>query len=327
MTTTAQTYPPQSAASRALAPLNALSGALDTLQQTLQTSTTFSALPSTANTLLAADDSLSSALALLHQHQSNYARILSLRSEALALESQIKDIVRKARSLRREITDIHPTIDTDDAEADNAEQPEVDYQQLLNFAARIGRHNAVAKLEAEKEGETLKLEAVKARKKSEQLQQAQGTTQEAAADDNSTDATDKILREAAELSARSDAFHVYSRLPFPAPDMLRLGALGQLQKVREDEAGDPEGAVEREAERLVRETESVAPDEGMARRARDREEKDREAETRRQERAAAAAGPSQPQQGSRAESAESKPAREKKKLDLDFPGGDDSDED
>lgn len=326
--TTTQPFPPRSVAAQTLAPLSTLSATLDSLQQTLQTSTTFSALPNTTNTLLTADDNLSSALESLHQHQANYARILALRGEVLSLESQIKDIIRRARTLRKDITDIHSGIDND-ADADEAEQPEVDYQQLLNFAARIGKHNAVAKLEAEQEGERLKVEAIKARKKSEQLQAAQATSSatgngasSSSQQQNPTDIADKIDREAAELGARSDAWHSMSRLPFPAPDMLRMGELGRLQLARESDPGDPEGAVEREAEKLVRETEDIAPDEGMAKRAREKEDKEREEKRRRAEAAARRAErPSAP--GPLQQRKEDKP---RQKMNLDLPGDDEDDD-
>lgn len=335
--TTAQSYPARSAAAQVLAPLTTLSTALDTLQQTLQSSTTFSAISSVTNTLLTADDNLSDALDLLQRHQNNHARILALRAQVGSLEEQIRDTIRRARTIRKDIIDIHPSIDTDEDDSD-AEQPDVDYQQLLNFAARIGKHNAVAKIEAEQQGERLKLDAVRARKKSEQLQAAQAIENGGPSlqQQNPTEIADKIAREAAELSARSDAWHSMSRLPFPAPDMLRMGELGRLQLARESDPGDPEGAVDREAEKLVRETEDIAPDEGMARRAREKEEKEREDERRRAEAAAkkaeraAAPGPSlssQPQQPPPPPPPTQK--GQPPKMNLDFPGdyGDDSDDD
>jgi hypothetical protein len=359
--TTQPSYHAQSVAAQALAPLTTLSNALDTLQQTLQASTTYSALPSTTTTIIAADEALTSALTLLQQQQSNHARILALQSQVLALESQIKDIIRRARSIRKDITDIHPSIDADDASDDEeADQPDVDYQQLLNFAARIGKHNAVAKLEAEQQGERLKLEAVRARKKSEQAHAAaaaaavgeageangvadtaQGQRQQQPPSQQPQEIADKIDREAAELLLRSEQYHTMSRLPFPAPETLRRGELGNLQVARESDPGDPEGAVDREAERLVRETEEIAPDEGMAKRAKDKEDKEREDERRRQDAAkrraervaaeaaaaAAAAGPSQLRPEEKRDERREEPPR--KKLNLDFPGdyGDDSDDD
>lgn len=352
-------YLAQSVAAQTLAPLTTLSTALDTIQQTLQTSTTYSALSATTDTLLIADDSLTSALELLQRQQDNLARILALQSQVLFLENQLKDTIRRARTLRKEITDIHPSIDNDDDDDGDADQPEVDYQSLLHFAARIGKHNAVAKLEAEQQGEQLKLEAIKARKKSEQLQAAAAATatttageaqnngvptstpsqQQLSQHQDPTSIADKIDREAAELSLRSHQWHSMSRLPFPAPALLRKGDLGTLQVARESDPGDPEGAADREAEKLVRMSEEgIAPDEGMARRRREREVKEREeAWRRRVEREAAAAAAAKevdvggssmqkPQQQEKKEEEQPKPT---KKLNLDFPGdyGDDSDDD
>jgi hypothetical protein len=352
--TTAQSYHNQSVAAQALAPLNTLSASLDTIQQALQTSTTYSALSAATNNLLTADDTLSSALQLLHRQQANHARILTLQAEVQSLESQIRDTISRARSIRKDITSIHPSIDDESDESED-EAPEVDYQQLLNFAARIGKHNAVAKLEAEQQGERLKLEAHKARKKSEAAQASAAAAAANTTTDNGipiqsssqqlsqdpTSILDKIDREAAELSARSAAWHSFSRLPFPAPDILRMGALGNLQHVRESDPGDPEGAAEREAEKLVRESEEIAPDEGIARRQREKEEKTMEEERRKQEERARRAEQQQQQQrqlkpvsGAKeqqksGERQAQRPPEEKKKLNLDFPGdyGDDSDDD
>jgi hypothetical protein len=340
-------YPPNSAAAIALTPLDDISTALDDLVNTLQTSTTYSALPTIADSLLSADDSLTSALALLRQHQANHARILNLRAEADKLEADIRGIVRRARDLRNDITAIHPSIDNDD---DSDEEPtqEVDYTQLLNFAARIGKHNAVAKQEAEAESDRLKLEALAARKKSEQLQStitqptAPSEPQDGTADPTTTapetsqptQEADKILRDAAELTARAEASQFVSRLPFPAPEQLRLGILGQLQVLRESEPGDPEGAVDREVERLVRESEEIAPSEAAEKRDRERVERQaeemrraeavekarRETEEKRKEVGGVGVG------RERAVETRERPVKAGK-LNLDFPGADSDEED
>jgi hypothetical protein len=351
-------YPPTSAAAIVFKPLDDISSALDDLVNTLQTSTTYSALPAIADSLLSADDSLSSALTLLQQHQANHARILNLRAEADQLESDIRGIVRRARDLRNDITSIHPSIDSDD-DSDGEPPPEVDYTQLLNFAARIGKHNAVAKQEAEAESDRLKLEALAARKRSEQLQSTQAQPAAASEDlrpqdggadpatlvpdeSQSIQEADKIVRDAAELTARAEASQFVSRLPFPAPELLRMGLLGQLQVLRESEPGDPEGAVDREVEHLVRETEDIAPSEAAEKRERDRLDREREekrreeaveaarrearearkAEAEREAAGGAGAGASGPRP---AERAQAKP--KEGKLNLDLPGQDSDDDD
>lgn len=348
MTTIATSYHPQSAAAIALAPLDKISSSLDSLVQTLQTSTTFSRVPTIAQDIDAADDDLTTALTLLQQHQANYARILHLREEAATLETNIKDIVRRARQLRASITSIHPGIDDDDTTDElNNTQPTVDYTQLLAFAARIGKHNSLAKKEAEEEGTRLKLEAIKARKKSDQLheqqqqqeQQQQTAAQSAAIPTSDTsppppqpDATsfDTTTLHATQLADAAEAFQAHSRLPFPAPDLLRQGALGRLQIIRESDPGDPDGAVEREVERLVRESERVAPDGKGQALEEARKTSVEEGRVKAQQQAESIPKPpttavAAPAAVPMKREADVKPPP-KKKLDLDFPG-DDSDED
>jgi hypothetical protein len=332
MTSNATSFPPNSVAATVLAPLDGISSSLDALVQTLQASNTFAQLPAIAAEITTADDDLTRALELLKQHQANYARILHLRQQAGDLENNIKDTIRRARQLRAEITSIHPSIDDDEALSDNEddEPPTVDYEQLLQFASRIGKHNSLAKQEAEQEGTRLKLKAQEARRKSEALQasrqQINGTstsadnTAEQAQPDAAGEQFDLIARQAADLSNEVQRFEASSRLPFPDAALLRRGALGRLDLVREADDGDPDGAVEREVERMVRETEDVAAVIAAAPIARtvERPKQEREPQT-------SVSGPSQASTSRPV--APQAPPKPKTKVNLDFPGADSDDED
>src|SRR5277367_6792122 len=103
-----------------LTSLDALEASLNALLTSLTTTPTFSTAPATSDALLSADDSLTTSLTTLKQHQQNYARILHLRAEATRLEDQ-------------------------------GQQQDVDYKTLLSFARRIGKHNIQAAREAEEE--------------------------------------------------------------------------------------------------------------------------------------------------------------------------------
>ena len=318
---------PQSIAAVTLEPLDRISSSLDTLVQTLQTSTTFTALTGIVTDITAADNDLSNALQLLKQHQANYARILQLRDEANSLENNIKDTIRRARQLRSEITSIHPSIDDDgvsDEEGDGLAT--ANYDQLLQFAARIGKHNSLAKQAAEQEGTRLKIDAQNARRESEALQATQlanGTDHHAADDATAGALPDLITYQADELTAKAEAFEASSRLPFPAPEVLRQGALGRLEILRESDPGDPDGAVEREVERMVRATENVAAASAVTKPT---AEQQKTAETTARPREQPSAGvSSQRPSGSTQQSTVPKPP--KKKVDLDFPGADSDDDD
>ncbi|EGC42610.1 conserved hypothetical protein [Histoplasma capsulatum var. duboisii H88] len=90
--------------SQLLTPLSTLETRLNNLLMSMVSSPTAAGAPEAALSLLEADDAVSSALKTLHTHQSNYAKILRLRAEALALEQRVRDIVREVENVGNEIS-------------------------------------------------------------------------------------------------------------------------------------------------------------------------------------------------------------------------------
>lgn len=233
--------------SEILTPLNSLENSLNALLSSLTTTNTFSNAPTAAHDLLSADDALTTALDRLKGHQQNYRRILQLRSEAEYLQNQIKDIVRTCMDLRTELGDIHPSILDDDQEEDaGTVSKEVDYNTLLAFAARIGKHNAAAAREAELESNRRRLESSKAKA----VQSNGVTTNDGESTGNTTEESQAALAAINESLAFQRA---NVGMAFPPPDRLRMGVLGQLQLLREQQG---EEAVDAEIERLVKSSES-----------------------------------------------------------------------
>ena len=296
----------------AVAPLNDMLISLTSLSALLATSnttSTYSSLPAIISSLTTADDNLTSTLSLLHQHQSNYARILDLRTKADELDGEIKSIVRKADTLRTEIGQVNGDILHD--EDDEKEPNDVDYEILLAFAARIGKHNSLAAQEAERESERRALES------------------RSGPNNQSTEPTnDDIARQKADMDVGIAQQRAAMGIAFPDNIMLRLGALGRLQMLREGDRG--EAAVDDEIERLVMETEAVAKpqrsrsevereeQERLERERRDREWREREAAKRK------AAAAKKAKEGGAKKVA--KPDT-KKTLSLDFEDSDDDEED
>jgi Vitamin-D-receptor interacting Mediator subunit 4 len=281
-----------------LTPLNQMTTHLDALIASLVHTNTFAAAPTAANSLVSDDDALTSALATLKQHQQNYARILHLREEAQRLEDELKDVIRKAVRLREEVGRIHPSLLDDEYSSDEEDEDlqqetlpvragrgkgrDVDYHTLLNFAARIGKHNSLATREAEREADRRKIEAMKKKDVSsgpapaqaantQSMTGAQTTTSPIELSAASDSAQHDHEKDFLELQAQDlDNSHAL-KLAFPDPMLLRQGALGRLQKIREDaidaatarekESGVGmvgEEAVDQEVERLVRQSENVA---------------------------------------------------------------------
>jgi len=302
-------------------PLNNIESSLNALISSLTTTNTFAAAPTATTELLSADDALTSALATLKLHQNNYARILHLRAEAARLQDQIKNIVRTCVALRTEAGHIHPSILEDsDAEEEGADEStklhEVDYKTLLTFAARIGRHNAVAAREAEQEHIRRKVEAK--RRADETGATVEHAVAERAAEaaqlppQGRTNTTAESQAELERINNEVAAQRAEIRVAFPPAEILRTGALGQIQLLMERQ-GDT--AVDAEIERMVRETEPIAEEKG---------EQEPVPET-------APAGRAKEERVSSAASVPSRvqpptPAEPKRKLALDFPGSDDEDD-
>ncbi|KAF2822792.1 hypothetical protein CC86DRAFT_356496 [Ophiobolus disseminans] len=89
--------------------------------------------PQAAVDLVAADDELSQGLDQLARHQANHARIQSLRSEAEALEEQLKTSVSALASLRHELFETPATTFPTDSRP-------VRFDELLQYAKSISQH-------------------------------------------------------------------------------------------------------------------------------------------------------------------------------------------
>ncbi|KAL6246676.1 hypothetical protein RBB50_005983 [Rhinocladiella similis] len=233
-----------------LNPLSSIENHLNALVANLTQTNTFANAPQLAKDLVTDDDNLSSALTLLRKHQQNYARLLNLRAEVEDLQTQLQDTVRRSVAFREEILQIHPSIlDDSDEEDDDTENhvAEIDYHTLLAFAARIGKHNAAAAREAEAEAVRRKVAA-----KREAVNGA------ADGEENATAETEAELERINNTVAQTRA---QMGMAFPDANLLRVGALGQLQLYQERQASagaNVQDALDIEVERLVRESEDVA---------------------------------------------------------------------
>lgn len=258
-------------------PLTALETSLTALLTSLTTHPTYSGAPTATQSLLTADDSLTTALQALYTHQRNYARILQLRAEAVKLEEQVKSTIRACVDLRSEIGAIHPSIlshtdeESDDADGEGGTR-EIDYHTLLSFASKIGRHNTAAAREAEEESIRRLIQARQEKEKAADVKaesRANGsapTTSTAivAVEANGDPASQNLIpqHEKDWLDSEAAMARARSGMAFPAAENLRKGMLGRLQWVREQVGG--EAAVEREVESMVAKAEGRRPDENIA---------------------------------------------------------------
>jgi Vitamin-D-receptor interacting Mediator subunit 4 len=257
---------PPSMAEQVLRPLVSLEASFNALLTSLTTTPSYSAAPSAAQSLLTADDSLTTALQALYTHQQNYAHILQLRAEALRLEDQIKITIRTCLDLRKEIGNIHPSIlphpddssNADDTDSED-DQKDVDYTTLLSFASKIGKHNAAAAKEAEEESIRRLIQARKEKENTATTTATQprinGNTSTSTTNPETGEPASQTLIPQYErdwLDAESAMARARSGMAFPAAENLRRGTLGKLQLVREQGG---EEAVERELERMVAESE------------------------------------------------------------------------
>lgn len=250
---------------RLLDPLTAFETSLTNLVTSLTNTNTFTAAPKAARDLVAADEDLTDALILLKKHQDNYQEILRLRTEKENLRNRLKETVYECVRLKNDLRDIDSRIvdesDTEDEES-SAKQNPIDYETLLAFASRIGKHNANAAQEAERESDRLHDEA--RRQRGEDRPPSQPLLNGANGDEASTQATsDRPTTshslqtwEAEKKEKHIRNVHTFDRsqrtAPYPDPNVFRYGVLGQLQLMKE-EAGDD--AVQAHIEKLVRESE------------------------------------------------------------------------
>ncbi|KKY14899.1 hypothetical protein UCRPC4_g06622 [Phaeomoniella chlamydospora] len=259
------------------APLSSVDSSLTTLISSLQASPTYTTAPAATQSLLSADDELTSALELLATHQQNYARILCLRAEATELEEKVKSLVRKANEFRKGVVIIAPGLldeDSDDEDEGARDQRsesyrDIPYSSLLTFARGIGKYNAEAAKEAEQHEQRLRIESTQ----KSSGQDATGSRAEVVVNGISTttngvksdlqpltaeakdpEAASKILERAAGwLNQTSEERKNLGALSFPSGERLRRGILGQLQAIQEEHGGGEKGdlAVEREIERMI----------------------------------------------------------------------------
>ncbi|KAK5937052.1 hypothetical protein PMZ80_010592 [Knufia obscura] len=303
-----------------LAPLNALEASLNSLVQSLTTTNTFTAAPKAARDIVVADDDLTEALVELKKHQDNYNEILRLRAEKDALQQKLKDTVFEAWKLRTALGDIHPSIldDSEEEEEEAKKYNSVDYETLLSFASRIGKHNAIASQEAEKEAERRYIEA--RRKRDEEKDKSQPATNGSHAEDASAEArpTTSQSMHTQEVQARMqvirearDLQRSFKTAPFPSGEDLRKGELGRLQLLREQH-GEP--TVDAAVEKMVRESEMKRPEDKQEPKPRPVPEPAPEGS-----RPETTGQPSQPRPPP-------PPPKPRKKIDLDFPEADDDDD-
>lgn len=244
-------------------PLTDLDSSLTSLISSLQTSPTYTTAPAATQSLLSADDALTSALKLLETHQSNHARILRLRSEAVELEAKVRGIVQKAGHFRKEIEEVAPGILEEESEDEGSEiitsrgrsWQDVDYNVLLNFSRGIGKFNAEAAKEVQQQEQKLRVEA-KRREAAGDSNGINGDRPDGTATETTKDpaATNQILERAAGwLNQTAEERKIMGSMAFPSGERLRTGILGQLQATREEHGGGEKGeeAVEMEIEKLI----------------------------------------------------------------------------
>lgn len=306
---------------RLLAPLNALEASLNNLVQALTTTNTFAAGPQAARDIVAADDDLDEALITLKRHQDNHNEIMRLRAEKDALNQKLKDTVFEAWRLRNELGNIHPSIleDTDEEEENAKKYNSVDYQTLLSFASRIGKHHGTASQEAEKEAERRYLEARKEREEDKTSSQPvmNGSHTAALGSDEprpSTSQSAHTQEVQARLQVLTEARNLqrsFRTAPFPSGEDLRKGELGRLQLLREQYG---EESVDAAVEKMVKESEMKKPV---------FEEKPTHVPVPGPQERVISETAAQPAQQARAPPPPPKP---RKKIDLDFPEADDDDD-
>ena len=227
-----------------LTTLDAIENHLNTLVTTLTASSTLSAGPAIAQSLLVDDNSLTIALAQLKRHQDNYKRILELQAEAAKLDEQIKDVVRNCGDLRREVRDIDKFILQELDEEYSA--PEIDLKTLLSFSSRISKHNAAASREANADAIRRKLEARPRREHSPGRRNGTNDLDDPK-EPNIPEATRNDL---AMLDQAVAAERAAKGMAFPNAENLRKGDLGHLQMLRETSGG--EDKVDQVIEELLR---------------------------------------------------------------------------
>ncbi|KAB8256302.1 vitamin-D-receptor interacting mediator subunit 4-domain-containing protein [Aspergillus pseudonomiae] len=248
--------------------LSNLENKLNALITSLTTSPTAAGAPAAAVSLLDADDSLTSAIATLRQHQDNYARILRLRAEAASLEEKVKGIVKTVVNYEKEIRTVcnsdeidsdsdfdsdSSTYDSDAEMQDASDKPrklrrinEVDYKLLLDFARRISKYNHQAAADAEA--------GAKARVQQGDHDTEMTGTGTNGLEDGEAAPVSSVTKDATSwLDESANMTRQVYMLPYPMEDRIRLGLMGQIQLAAGE--GRPGFDPDQEVERLIREAE------------------------------------------------------------------------
>nr|OQO28206.1 hypothetical protein B0A51_03994 [Rachicladosporium sp. CCFEE 5018] len=114
-----------------------LQSSYHTLEQALQRLTdsiaTYNPNPTYADELVAANDAVDRDLELLATHQSNHARVQSLRAQSHALDSTLRSTISQLAQIRKDILGIPPAPSPGSTNQGN----ELDVDTLLRYAALI----------------------------------------------------------------------------------------------------------------------------------------------------------------------------------------------
>ncbi|EAW07011.1 uncharacterized protein ACLA_087140 [Aspergillus clavatus NRRL 1] len=261
--------------------LSTIEDRLNALITSLTTSPTASGAPAAALALLDANDSLTSAIDTLRQHQENYDRILRLRAEAESLEEKVKGVVREVVEYEKEIRAVCGDDDMSDSDVDDdgayaiddadrmetrpgglRRTKEIDYKLLLDFARRISKYNhqaaadaaAYAVQEAQARGKRLP-----AGDQDVAMTGVNGgpVTEEGAEPVSSvTKEATSWLDESAKMTRQA------YMVPYPMEDRIRMGVMGQIQLAAAE--GRPGFDSDKEVERLIREAEGLGAAEPTA---------------------------------------------------------------
>lgn len=238
---------------------------LNALLTTLTHSPAATGAPTAAIALLDADDTLTSAIETLRQHQENYAKILNLRTEAEQLETRVKGIVS---DLERFDKEIRTTCDDEESDSDSEwedgnkagsskpfSRKEIDYRLLLDFARRISKYNHEAAADA----------AIGAADKSQGTRQQlpdkdvemSGVNGESVAEEDKEPVSSVTKNATQWLDESANVTREVYMMPYPMEDRIRMGLMGQVQLAAGE---DPE----KEVERLIREAEGLGATEAPA---------------------------------------------------------------
>ncbi|KAJ5657210.1 Mediator complex subunit Med4 [Penicillium longicatenatum] len=237
--------------------LSEVESKLNALLSTLTTSPTAAGAPAAAVALLEADDSLSSAISTLRQHQENYAKILQLRAEAERLEERVKGIVRDVEEFDKEIRtacgddeDSDSELDFDDDETTNKPpRKEIDYRLLLDFARRISKYNQEAAADAANGAANPERRQASRPQIMDKDVTMAGTNGEPTTD--GAEPVSSVTKNATQwLDDSANVTREVYMLPYPMEERIRMGLMAQVQLAAGD---DPD----KEVERLIREAEGL----------------------------------------------------------------------